>query len=42
MNPLEIREVGLFRDAEIPGDLALGQSDMLAAALRKGDPAVFE
>jgi 8-oxo-dGTP diphosphatase len=41
MNPLEIREVGLFTDAELPTDLAMGQSDMLALA-RKGGPAVLE
>jgi 8-oxo-dGTP diphosphatase len=35
MNPLEIREIGLFADDGIPGDLAFGQLDMLDAA-RKG------
>jgi 8-oxo-dGTP diphosphatase len=42
MNPLEIREVRLFTEAEIPGDLALGQSDMLAAALHEGAQPVLE
>lgn len=31
-NPLEIREVGLFRDEELPADLAMGMTDMLADA----------
>jgi 8-oxo-dGTP diphosphatase len=42
VNPLEIREVRLFDEAELPDDLALGQSDMLAAARRPGGPPVFE
>jgi 8-oxo-dGTP diphosphatase len=33
LNPLEITEVGLFDDASLP-DLALGQGDMIRAALR--------
>jgi 8-oxo-dGTP diphosphatase len=41
VNPLEIREVGLFADAEVP-DLAFGQNDMLAAARREGGEPVFE
>jgi 8-oxo-dGTP diphosphatase len=41
MNPLEIREVGLFEEAELPEDLAMGQRDMLDAA-RKGRSPVFE
>lgn len=36
-NPLEIREVRLFRDDELPGELAMGMGDMLAAARRAGD-----
>jgi 8-oxo-dGTP diphosphatase len=32
MNSLEIREVGLFADGEIPEPLAMGMSDMLDAA----------
>jgi 8-oxo-dGTP diphosphatase len=32
MNPLEIRDVGLFREDEIPSPLAMGMDDMLAAA----------
>ena len=40
-NMLEIEEVGLFTDAELPRKLAMGMSDMLDAA-RKGaaDPVV--
>lgn len=33
-NPLEIREVGLFTEAELPRPLAMGMDDMLGAALR--------
>jgi hypothetical protein len=40
MNPLEIREVRLFLEAELPTDLALGQSDMLAAARQGGMPVL--
>jgi 8-oxo-dGTP diphosphatase len=36
VNPLEIREVRLFRDDELPAEIALGMSDMLDAA-RRGD-----
>jgi 8-oxo-dGTP diphosphatase len=32
MNPLEIREVRLFTDAELPADLAMGMNDMLRDA----------
>jgi 8-oxo-dGTP diphosphatase len=38
MNPLEIREVRLFREDELPASLALGMDDMLAAARRGGEP----
>jgi 8-oxo-dGTP diphosphatase len=41
MNRLEVREVGIFADAEIPAPLAMGQSDMLAFA-QSGLPAAFE
>jgi 8-oxo-dGTP diphosphatase len=34
MNPLEVLEVGLFRDAEVPATLSHGLSDVLANALR--------
>src|SRR5689334_70084 len=34
MNPLEIREVRLFRDDELPAPLAMQMDDMLAAARR--------
>lgn len=33
-NPVEIREVGLFRESELPRPLAMGMDDMLTAALR--------
>lgn len=33
-NALEIREVGLFTEADLPRPLAMGMDDMLAAALR--------
>jgi 8-oxo-dGTP diphosphatase len=38
VNPLEIREVRLFRDDELPDDLALGMGDLLGAARRGGEP----
>lgn len=38
MNPLEIREAKLFREDELPRGLALAMDDMLAAALRGGEP----
>jgi 8-oxo-dGTP diphosphatase len=41
MNPLEIREVGLFRDDELPEELAMGMGDMLEAA-RRGSEPIFE
>lgn len=41
VNPLEITEVGLFRDDELPKDLALRQSDMLEHA-REGKTALLE
>ncbi|WP_437922809.1 NUDIX hydrolase [Sorangium sp. So ce291] len=36
-NPLEIREARLFRDDELPAELAMGMGDLLAAARRDGD-----
>ena len=43
MNPLEIREVGFFRDEAVPSALAMGQSDMLACARGPlGAPVAFE
>jgi 8-oxo-dGTP diphosphatase len=40
-NPLEIQEVGLFTDAELPTDLAMGMGDLLAAARRaEGEPVL--
>lgn len=41
VNPLEIREVRLFREDELPAELAMGMTDMLDAARRGGEP-VFE
>jgi 8-oxo-dGTP diphosphatase len=41
-NLLEIREARLFADEELPVELAMGQSDMLAAARRGGAEPVFE
>jgi 8-oxo-dGTP diphosphatase len=41
VNPLEIREVGLFAASEAPTPLALGMQDMFEAALR-GGPATVE
>jgi|SRR5580658_1242973 8-oxo-dGTP diphosphatase len=41
-NPLEIREARLFAEDELPGELAMGQNDMLAAARRGGAEPVFE
>lgn len=41
-NPLEIREARLFAESELPEELAMGQSDMLAAARRGGAEPVFE
>jgi 8-oxo-dGTP diphosphatase len=40
-NPVEILEARLFRDDELPSDLALGMQDMLDAA-RGGGPATVE
>ena len=36
VNPLEILEARLFRDDEIPEDLAMGMSDVFAAARKHG------
>jgi 8-oxo-dGTP diphosphatase len=36
-NPLEIREVGLFRDDEVPTGLAMQMDDIFAAARRGGE-----
>ena len=41
MNPLEIREVRLFRDDELPAELAMGMTEMLQAA-RRNEPALLE
>ncbi len=38
-NPVEILEVGLFADADLP-DLALGMNDMIRAAQRGGEPEI--
>jgi 8-oxo-dGTP diphosphatase len=41
MNPLEIRDVRAFADAELPSPLAMSADDFLAAA-RRQDPAILE
>jgi len=41
MNPLEIREAKLFREHELPTELAMGGTDILAAALR-GEAPILE
>jgi 8-oxo-dGTP diphosphatase len=41
-NMLEITEVGLFTDAELPREFAMGTGDMLAAARREGAEPVIE
>ena len=41
MNPLEIREVRLFRADELPRALSMGMDDMFAAA-RRGGPVELE
>lgn len=41
LNALEIREAKLFREDELPPDLAFGQEDILAV-VRKGGAAVLE
>lgn len=40
-NSLEIREVGLFAEGDLPNALAMGMEDMLRDARRDG-PTVFE
>jgi 8-oxo-dGTP diphosphatase len=40
-NPLEIKEVGVFAESELPAELAMGMQDMLQDA-RSGGPAIFE
>jgi hypothetical protein len=42
VNPLEISEIGLFTESELPAELALSQTDMLADALRGDGGVVFE
>ena len=42
MNPLEIREVRLFTEAELPSELAMGMTDMLDAARRNAPEAELE
>jgi 8-oxo-dGTP diphosphatase len=41
-NPLEIQEVALFTDAELPRELAMGTGDMIAAARRGAAEPVLE
>ncbi len=38
VNPLEIREVRLFRADELPAEMAFGMQDMLAAAIERREP----
>ena len=38
LNPLEITEARLFAPSQLPSTFAMGMKDMLAAALRTGDP----
>jgi 8-oxo-dGTP diphosphatase len=40
LNPLEIQEVGLFEDANLPADLSMGTGDMLRAARESSEPIV--
>ena len=40
VNPLEIREVRLFRDDELPAELAFGMQDMIAAVMDRQDPVL--
>jgi 8-oxo-dGTP diphosphatase len=39
-NALEIEEVGLFADAELPTELGMGTGDMLGAARRTQEPVI--
>jgi hypothetical protein len=39
---LEIEEVGLFADADVPRDLAMGMDDMIDAARNDSGAPVFE
>jgi 8-oxo-dGTP diphosphatase len=38
-NPVEILEVGIFADADLP-ELAMGMTDMLRAAQAQGEPVI--
>jgi 8-oxo-dGTP diphosphatase len=40
VNPLEIREVRLFRPDELPAELAFGMQDMIAAAIDRREPVL--
>jgi 8-oxo-dGTP diphosphatase len=40
VNPLEIREVRLFRDDELPAELAFGMQDMIAAVMDRREPVL--
>lgn len=40
VNPLEIMEVRLFRDDELPAELAFGMQDMIAAVMDRRDPVL--
>ena len=41
-NPLEIAEVGIFADAELPTEFAMGMGDLMAAARREAGEPVLE
>ncbi|HKQ68919.1 MAG TPA: NUDIX hydrolase [Polyangiaceae bacterium] len=40
VNPLEITEVGLFADDELPPEMGMGTGDMLQAARAHGPPVI--
>jgi 8-oxo-dGTP diphosphatase len=40
VNPMEIREVKLFRGDELPAEMAMGMQDMMWAAVEGGEPVV--
>jgi 8-oxo-dGTP diphosphatase len=40
VNPLEIREVRLFRPDELPAEMAFGMQDMMAAAINRREPVL--
>jgi 8-oxo-dGTP diphosphatase len=42
INPLEVREVRLFDDKDVPKDLAMGQTDMIEAVRKLGGTPILE